>query len=98
MEVVSAPCSTDCVGSDLARAAALGGIAVFLHGYRRTTEDIDPHSSDTRVTSASLDEPGAVWDDEAQELRLEGVPIHLVTDRQTGGPPQRVSESVGSRW
>ena len=63
----------------------LGGIAVFLHGYRRTTEDIDLHTPDPKATSETLEGLGAVWDGDAEEHRLEGVPIHLVTDVDTVG-------------
>lgn len=70
----------------------LGGLAVFLHGYRRTTEDIDLQVSDTTAVGESLRRLGATWDEGAREFRLEGVAVHLVTEQQTGGPPREIVE------
>lgn len=79
------------------QAPVLGGIAVFLHGYRRTTDDIDLHASDVDATSRALRELGAEWDPSQREFRLQGVPVHLVTDAQTGGPPRATTEIQGVR-
>jgi len=76
-------------------APVLGGIAVFLHGYRRTTEAIDLHTSDSSATAQQLRDLGAEWQRSTREFRLEGVPIHLVTATQTGGPPKTVTEIQG---
>jgi hypothetical protein len=73
-------------------APILGGIAVFLHGYRRTTEDIDLFVEDARAVAEALERLGARWDDESREFVLEGVPIHLVTGTETGGPPRETVE------
>jgi len=75
----------------------VGGVAVFLHGYRRTTEDIDVFTDDTARASAALEALGAVWDAVNREHVLDGVPVHLVTVEQTGDAPTHVSEIEGVR-
>lgn len=76
---------------------AVGGIAVFLHGYRRTTEDLDVYAADTATARAAIEQLGGVWDPAKREFLLAGVPVQLVTDQQTGGPPEHVSEIDGVR-
>jgi hypothetical protein len=76
--------------SEATGAPVIGGIAVFLHGYRRTTEDIDLFAEDARVAGAALARIGAEWNTKAREFSLEGVPIHLVTEEQTGGSPREI--------
>lgn len=71
-------------------APVLGGIAVFLHGYRRTTQDIDLFSSDPEKTAAVLTRLGARFDAKHREFQLEGVPLQLVTVEQTGSEPAEV--------
>jgi len=78
-------------------APVLGGIAVFLHGYRRTTEDVDLFADDAERVAAALRELGAEWDAERREHRLDGVPIHIVTANDTGGPPAETVEITGVR-
>jgi hypothetical protein len=73
-------------------APVVGGIPVFLHGYRRTTEDIDLFAADARAVADALTRMGARWDGKSKEFVLEGVPIHLVTEAQTGGPPQETAD------
>jgi len=73
-------------------APIVGGIAVFLHGYRRTTEDIDVFAGDAPEVADALERLGARWDDSQREFVLEGVPIHLVTAADTGGPPRETIE------
>ena len=36
------------------RAPVLGGIAVYLHGYPRATEDLELYGDDRRATAAEL--------------------------------------------
>lgn len=69
----------------LARAglphAVLGGVAVCLHGYRRTTVDIDllVQPADMTAIRAALEAAGFRWDDEAREFRSStGVAVQLV--------------------
>ena len=83
--------------SRAARAPVLGGIAVFLHGYRRTTADIDLYAADPAAVGDALVGLGARWDAKKREFVLDGVPIHLVTDKETGGPPKETVERRGIR-
>ncbi|MBI4878555.1 MAG: hypothetical protein HY812_02705 [Planctomycetes bacterium] len=76
-------------------APVVGGIAVFLHGYRRTTADIDLLAAAPRETAAVLEKLGATWDEQHREHVLDGVPIHLVTLDQAGGPPQEIVRIQG---
>src|SRR5262245_61283033 len=69
----------------------LGGVAVFLHGYERTTTDVDLFSDDPEMTAAALSGTGASWDRKGRQHVLDGVPVQIVTSEQTGGPPRRVS-------
>jgi hypothetical protein len=78
--------------SEATGAPVVGGIAVFLHGYRRTTQDIDVFAHDARAVASALERIGAHWDDESREFVLEGVPIHLVTEAETGGPPRETTD------
>ncbi len=78
-------------------APVLGGISVFLHGYRRTTEDIDLFAARTDELHEALIGLGAEWDAEQRELRIEGVPVHLVTESETGSAPSQVVEIQGVR-
>ena len=75
----------------------LGGVAVFLHGYQRTTADVDVFSEDPARSAKALESLGAAWDADRREHVLDGVPVHVVTVRATGDAPQRVSEIKGVR-
>jgi hypothetical protein len=58
-------------------APVLGGIAVILHGYPRTTIDLDLYTPDRRFTDQQLRGAGARWIN--REHVLEDVRIHTVT-------------------
>lgn len=73
-------------------APILGGIAVFLHGYRRATEAIDVFAGDAPKVADALERLGARRADSQREFVLEGVPIHLATAAETGGPPRETIE------
>jgi hypothetical protein len=60
-------------------ASVLGGIAVFLHGYPRTTKDLDFYTHDRAVTDEQLRAAGARWDAGNREHVCDGVRIHTVT-------------------
>jgi len=75
----------------------VGGVAVFLHGYRRTTVDVDVYCEDTAAAAAALEAIGAVWDAQRREHQLDGVPIRLVTSAQTGSAPRSSTEIDGVR-
>lgn len=76
-------------------APVLGGVAVFLHGYRRTTDDVDVFAEDERAVAAALERLGGAWDPETRQHVLDGVPVHIVTATQTGSVPKNVSTIEG---
>ena len=61
-------------------APVLGGIAVILHGYPRTTTDLDFYTPDRRVTDEQLRGAGARWDASRRE--------HLLTCASTPSHPR----------
>lgn len=75
----------------------LGGVAVFLHGYRRTTRDVDIFAEDSKVAAGILESMGATWDPARREHTLDGVPVHIVTPQQTGRAPVNSVEVSGIR-
>lgn len=75
----------------------IGGLAVFLHGYERTTADINLYTTDSVGSAADLEAAGATWSARKRELRLDGVPIRLVGPEMTGGPVGRTSVLRGVR-
>lgn len=85
-----AKCVTDATGCPV-----VGGVAVFLHGYRRTTEDIDIYSADFKQTHDKLLAAGLKWDPKHREHVIEGVAVHMVGDDSLGGPPKRTSTIRG---
>ena len=61
--------------------AIVGGVAVALHGYRRTTADVDVliRREDQSAVRQSLEEVGFVWDETACEFRdAERVPVQCL--------------------
>jgi len=78
-------------------APVLGGIAVFLHGYLRSTTDLDFYTSDREVTDVQLRAGGARWDTAHREHVLDDVRIHTVTPEDAGHVVARVSEIDGVR-
>jgi hypothetical protein len=78
-------------------ACVLGGIAVNLHGYHRTTIDLDLYTEDRKVTDVELRAAGARWDSKAREHVLDDVRIHTVTPEDARHRVQRVSEIDGIR-
>jgi hypothetical protein len=61
--------------------AIVGGVAVALHGYRRTTADVDIliRSEDQSAIRQSLEAVGFLWYDTAREFRdAAGVPIQCL--------------------
>lgn len=78
-------------------APVLGGVAVFLHGYLRTTRDLDFYTPDRKVTDVQLREAGASWDSAKREHVCEGVRIHTVTPMDAGHLVKRTSIIQGIR-
>ncbi|MCL4742526.1 MAG: hypothetical protein KJZ54_10030 [Phycisphaerales bacterium] len=81
--------------ADATNAPVIGGVAVFLHGYRRTTEDVDLFADDPQTAADALRAAGATWDAQRREHTLDGVPIHLVTAAQTGSRPDATERRHG---
>lgn len=82
---------------DRVDAPVLGGIAVYLHGYLRTTVDLDLYTPDRRLTSGQLLSAGARWDAPRREHVLGGVRIHTVTPEDAGHKVERTSIIDGVR-
>ncbi|MGH7213901.1 MAG: hypothetical protein ACREIT_03980 [Tepidisphaeraceae bacterium] len=78
-------------------APVLGGIAVILHGYLRTTVDLDLYTSDRAMTNAQLRSAGARWDTARREHLYDDVRIHTVTPDDAGHVVERVSTIDGVR-
>jgi hypothetical protein len=69
-------------------APVIGGIAVVLHGYVRTTTDIDLFIPGPLEDAASvLEGLGFVHDRGRREFVRDGLPVHLVKLEQLGTPP-----------
>src|SRR4051794_19925440 len=60
-------------------APVLGGIAVILHGYPRTTVDLDLYTPDRRITDEQLRAAGARWHVAEREHVISDVRVHTVT-------------------
>ena len=76
----------------------VGGVAVFLHGYRRSTVDVDIYASDLERLAAALRERGFVWEADARQFRRGEVPVQMlgVNDRLPFRP-ERFGEVDGVR-
>ncbi len=76
--------------SEILRAAGvsapvIGGIAVVLHGYVRTTTDVDLVAIDsTNTVGQVLIDNGFIRDPIKKEYMRGGVPVHLVRSDQVG--------------
>lgn len=78
------------------RGAVVGGVAVGLHGHVRATQDVDVYvPAPLELFAAALEARGYKFLARRREFRRGEVPIHIVTDEQTGGPPQRISVMQG---
>jgi len=62
-------------------APVLGGIAVILHGYPRTTVDLDLYTANRLETDEQLRSAGARWSVSNREHVLDDVRIHTVTPK-----------------
>lgn len=78
-------------------APVLGGIAVILHGYPRTTTDLDFYTPDRRITDEQLRAAGARWDASRREHLLDDVRIHTVTPDDAGHVVEKTSVIQGVR-
>src|SRR4051812_27853408 len=78
-------------------APVLGGIAVFLHGYQRSTVDLDFYTPDRLITDLQLRAAGARWDATRREHLFGAVRIHTVTPEDAGHVVRTVSTIDGVR-
>ena len=66
------------------RGAVIGGVAVVLHGHVRTTADVDVYVADSLDDfSTQLRAAGLTFSAERREFLCAGVPVHLVTSKET---------------
>jgi predicted nucleotidyltransferase component of viral defense system len=79
------------------QAPVLGGIAVYLHGYPRATEDLDLYTPDRALTASQLEAAGAKWDIARREHILDAVPIHTVTPEDAKHVVEKTSKIDGVR-
>ena len=78
--------------------AIIGGVAVVLHGYVRTTADVDVFvSGSLPELYASLKAAGYSYSKARREFRKQTVPVHLVTTSQVRKPPHSLVEIDGIR-
>jgi hypothetical protein len=69
-------------------AAIIGGVAVVLHGYIRTTVDVDVLvSGAAKPFAEALRSAGYAFDRNRREFVKETVPVHLVTGDEVRIPP-----------
>jgi hypothetical protein len=74
----------------------IGGIAVFLHGYERTTTDIDVFVDPPLTTLKDLlIANGFEFDEQRREFVKYGVPVQFVTRDLVTRPPRRTVEIDG---
>lgn len=76
-------------------APVIGGIAVVLHGYVRTTIDINLFTNDPKAVSASMKASGFEYHKARREFIRDGIPVHLVTPNETRFEPQKTIEIDG---
>ena len=89
--------------SDALRSAGIeggvvGGVAVFLHGYERTTTDVDVFTTDSAGLRRALEDAGFVWSEEKREFYgPDGiVPVQVLTE-EVVIPPRGYSDIDGVR-
>jgi hypothetical protein len=74
----------------------IGGIAVVLHGYVRTTKDIDIFIHPPLEPLADLlTANGFTFDRGGRAFVKQGVAVHLVLPEQVGSSPRKVIEIEG---
>lgn len=73
--------------------AVIGGVAVVLHGYVRTTSDVDVYVSDLAAAGKALRARGFAFRRKDRSFIQAEVPIHLVTD-STAVAPSRPFETI----
>ena len=75
------------------RGAIIGGVAVVLHGYVRTTKDVDVLvQQPLEDLRAVLEREGLRFDASRREFSNEGVPVHLVPQEMVRPEPKHFVE------
>lgn len=76
--------------------AIIGGIAVFLHGYARTTRDVDVFvKGELQLASNAMTNAGLRYDASSREFRSGQVPVQLVDETIAQPAPQSRTEIDG---
>jgi len=76
--------------------AVIGGVAVVLHGYWRTTSDVDVFvPGDLRPMGEALRKAGFRFNRPRREFTRKAVPVYLVTKEQTRTTPREFIEVDG---
>jgi len=76
--------------------AVIGGVAVVLHGYVRTTIDVDVLVGESpKLVAEALKDAGYSFHRAQREFRRGSVPVHLVTTRETRVAPHKLIEIDG---
>lgn len=90
---------TEALHATGADGGIVGGMAVFMHGYARTTADIDVYAVDRPRLAAELTGRGWVWNDLQRQFEKQGVPVQIlsVNDDLTVHP-SRYDEQDGIRF
>lgn len=79
-------------------AAVIGGVAVFLHGHRRTTAAVDVFVPPPAEKAAqALREAGFTFGASERAFLRHGVPVYLVFVEQIGFTPSPAEEIEGVR-
>ncbi len=79
------------------QAAVVGGIAVVLHGYVRTTRDVDVWIDDPVAAGDALRHASFTFHASRKEFLTQGVPVHLVRTEEIGQEPSRFVTIEGVR-
>ena len=89
---------TEALKSAGVEGGVVGGVAVFLHGYRRTTTDVDVFTPDSAGLKRAFEDAGFIWSDEKREFyyRDGSIPVQILTD-DVVIPPRGYSEIRGVR-
>lgn len=78
--------------------AIIGGIAVSLHGYVRTTVDVDVFvEGDADRLSEQLIANGFAFEPETRQFVKNRVPVRIVTRNQLQSPPKHFEDIEGLR-
>ncbi|MEM1211346.1 MAG: hypothetical protein AAGI68_03515 [Planctomycetota bacterium] len=69
---------SDAIASAGVTGGIVGGIAVFLHGYERTTTDIDVFVDDRERLADELKARQFVWSEARSQFEKDSVPVQIL--------------------